>query len=819
MKSLEAKKSNLYTVAEELYRRAELQLNTRIPSLFPEYTQHDIHHSIRIMETIEELVGDIDALNEFEIFLIIACSLLHDIGMAVDSSTVDCVKNDTSELTDIKFGAMVDKFSGDQDLALQELIRMLHGDISAAMIKEHYADLLVFKELGNVSFEEDVMQICQSHTKDHIWLNNNLEVGLVKSTYDYNPQYIAILLRLADILDFDGRRTPLFLYNIIRPRGASDKEWTQHFIVTNVEKVKLDRSSNLKKISIHGSCSDVELHRKFLGYVDWINDELEYAIETTATMPEHYRLFLKSRVELNIKSSGYSVSNYKLNIDFRAITNLLMGEMIYGERSLGLRELIQNGIDACKVRKEKEDLTRKFGDDPYVGNIKIIVDEDESSVVIRDNGSGMDEDIIKKYFLNIGRSYYTSDDYLLRRHKYKPIGNYGIGFLSCFMLSEKVTVRTSKPHDKYRFDIKLEKDSEYISFTRTENAAFSGTEVELDYVSFIKVLQDDSTTLEKFLRKYFINETVKISIVSVKERKEYDISSALNNMTASGSNEHLLDLSAQLKECNAFMVVKQKSVFIRKLEDISKVNEIVYWIDDHLTESTDLPISLFLDGNNFHFLNIPVYESGMESDFDTAYRLLEDIDDVIDKVEPDYWYSLIVKKDQQSLVYENELYDNNDDLIHENIYEHEFLEFIGIADGFIPKVFAGKEKIFGNSNKTLFISFQDETTHNQYLFLLGITESRVFLRDILIRNHNFNIPALPSCFEIRTLSVNILNQSIIPEVSRNRFDKRTTVMINYSLLKALILASISELDFVNDERSLLEEFVESKYSEPTLLIE
>jgi len=62
MKSLEAKKSSLYAVAEDLYRRAELQLNTRISSLFPEYTQHDIHHSIRIMETVEELIGDIDAL-------------------------------------------------------------------------------------------------------------------------------------------------------------------------------------------------------------------------------------------------------------------------------------------------------------------------------------------------------------------------------------------------------------------------------------------------------------------------------------------------------------------------------------------------------------------------------------------------------------------------------------------------------------------------------------------------------------------------------------------------------------------------------------
>lgn len=61
-----------------------------------------------------------------------------------------------------------------------------------------------------------------------------------------------------------------------------------------------------------------------------------------------------------------------------------------------------------------------------------------------DNGSGMSIEILKKYFLNVGVSYYASDDYLLQGRNYSPIGHYGIGFLACFMLSDRVEVTSEQ---------------------------------------------------------------------------------------------------------------------------------------------------------------------------------------------------------------------------------------------------------------------------------------------------------------------------------------------------------------------------------------
>lgn len=167
-------------------------------------------------------------------------------------------------------------------------------------------------------------------------------------------------------------------------------------------------------------------------------------------MQPQYSLVYDTNPEINIQTEGYTFSDYKMTLEFKAISSLLMGEKIYGSKSLGLRELIQNSIDACRIRQETENIKREFGEDAYQPRIKVILDP-KNQAIIKDNGIGMSIDIIKRHFLNIGVSYYKSDNFLLRDFEYKPIGNYGIGFLSCFMLSDEVKVITR--HYKHKINI------------------------------------------------------------------------------------------------------------------------------------------------------------------------------------------------------------------------------------------------------------------------------------------------------------------------------------------------------------------------------
>ena len=83
----------------------------------------------------------------------------------------------------------------------------------------------------------------------------------------------------------------------------------------------------------------------------------------------------------------------------------LLAGPLYGDRPfIGLRELIQNAIDACN-----EKYTLESGQDPIFQSvpygIKIEINLSNKTLEISDNGIGMNEEIIKNYFLKIGSSY------------------------------------------------------------------------------------------------------------------------------------------------------------------------------------------------------------------------------------------------------------------------------------------------------------------------------------------------------------------------------------------------------------------------------
>ncbi len=66
-----------------------------------------------------------------------------------------------------------------------------------------------------------------------------------------------------------------------------------------------------------------------------------------------------------------------------------MGEKIYGNKTYGLREVIQNSIDACKVCAELKLESKQVWDEEYKPLISIVMNEAENKVIIKDNGIGM----------------------------------------------------------------------------------------------------------------------------------------------------------------------------------------------------------------------------------------------------------------------------------------------------------------------------------------------------------------------------------------------------------------------------------------------
>ena len=129
-----------------------------------------------------------------------------------------------------------------------------------------------------------------------------------------------------------------------------------------------------------------------------------------------------------------------------------MMEDLYESSSICIRELLQNSLDALRHRKCI--FKRDTGMDWNNGKVKFTHEIDKYGrevVTCIDNGIGMDEEIITKFLTKVGRSYYKSPEFLKDREAltsagidFNPCSQFGIGFMSCFMLGDIIVIKNKK---------------------------------------------------------------------------------------------------------------------------------------------------------------------------------------------------------------------------------------------------------------------------------------------------------------------------------------------------------------------------------------
>ncbi|WP_348799161.1 HD domain-containing protein [Flavobacterium adhaerens] len=804
---------------KEVYEQVKDILNSRVQHVFPNYTLHNTGHSFRIMEYMSKLVGDITKLNELEITLMVYSALLHDIGMAVSDDDIIAIKADSFTFCDVKFSAMKKIMEGDEALALQEYVRRIHASLSSKYIFEHLKDKLVIPKLTNLDFTKELALICKSHTEDYDWIKNNLRTNEVRGDYSFNPQFIATALRLADILDIDGNRTPHNLYKLISPKGISDQEWRQHFVISNNEKILINEKTQQKRVVFHGKANNASIHRKILVYISWVKNELTNATALVNGMPSQYSLVYDINPEVNIQTEGYSFSDYKMTLEFKAISSLLMGEKIYGSKSLGLRELIQNSIDACRIRQETEELNKEFGQDEYKPKIKVILDPEKDLAIIKDNGAGMSMDIIKRHFLNIGVSYYNSTDFLLRDFDYKPIGNFGIGFLSCFMLSNEVKVLTRHYKSKNKYLIELEQGNEWTSLTETEDVVFDGTEVILNYTNFIKVFDYKLQSVKTFLNTYFLTDGIDFELI---DKLEKQITLIKNPIILSDNLDNgfvKIEFKDYLKDIEGYALIKKKNDFIKKFEEIDFPGTLYRYHDNEgfleVTDFSTLNIDDYINEKELKYLSIPLVESHLEDDFLSGMKFTnDDVDEVIEKMDRELsWISVIIPKDIQNSIYDETIKKG------ENIFENfgfEELEQIGHSDLCMTKTFVNTITLFEGKKNDLYLPFDKKDRDNGiYLWKTPEKRKELFMRSVLIKDFRFNIPISASIFEINTIVININSRKFIPDISRNNVDSKAKDLINYIIGKAIHVGASESLTLRKDEKATLQNFIGIFYDQKT----
>jgi len=151
-------------------------------------------------------------------------------------------------------------------------------------------------------------------------------------------------------------------------------------------------------------------------------------------------------VELNVFAKGFIDKPISFRLDENRITQILIGEALYSRKDVAIRELLQNSVDACRLRKFLEP------NEP----VAIRIYREGNRLVVEDNGTGMDYDIALSFLANKGLSYYASEEFRAMREQmdFDPVSRWGLGILSCFLIASELVIETKRQgKDPCRFTI------------------------------------------------------------------------------------------------------------------------------------------------------------------------------------------------------------------------------------------------------------------------------------------------------------------------------------------------------------------------------
>ncbi len=781
----------------------------QINNVFNTYTIHGMKHSINVAEYMFDLIENAEEMSDLELVMIIYAALFHDSGMIVSDDEMVGIKDDKILLGNRRYSKVLEKYKNEK-IALQECVRPVHGSRVNEFIEHLMKDnrkIFLIPETTNISFHKELALICQAHNEDFSWIANNLKYDTVKNQYYLNEQFIAVLLRIGDYLDIDEQRAPLYLYKYLKPNDYSNLEWQQHFVIENYNKIYINENTGLKEIVFQGQSDTPSVHRKLLKYFDGINSELLNAVSLCEKYEKkRYMLNLKTNIINKIYTTGFSFSDFKLSLDYNAVTNLLMGEHIYGNKKYGLREIIQNSIDACKTMQETAETHPDFRLQKYEPFIRIVIDKDRNQVTILDNGSGMSVDILKKYFLNVGVSYYKSDDYVLQGRKYSPIGHYGIGFLACFMLSDTVEVITRHFEENKVTRIEFEKSSEYICLTYEDKYKVQGTEIVLEYEQFMETFENNYNGIVRFIENNFLNCEIPIRIV-IQENGQTEEKNC-NLMKIKTVLENCIYLNDYLNGVEAYISCNYRDInFADKLEDLNGNKSYFYDSDNNrLVVESDSGINIrdCVKDEEINFFSVPIIGYDEAEEFEKAYDVLEDFEQALDKI--DYETINILSIDCDEEQFEREIEDG-DMIIGDYTFE-DFCEQFEHCDTVQTHTFKEKYFIICNEEEKILPYIKGANFGGKYSFE---QKDKTYIKNVLLSRLKVTIPFLVDGVILKDAIINITNDNFSPNVSRDNLNADCQGVLSYAIGKALHIWILENVAMSSEERNLLEKFIEVCY--------
>lgn len=212
---LETKLKHEAPELHERVRSSVMALENMLQSfltVFPDFTDHSILHSMDVLEFCNQLIGaeQVKRLGPEECYVLIMACYLHDIGMGVREKEYDefCER--------LELASWLETHPSDERA---DVIRKFHHEFSGQFIRK-------YAELFDIPTEEllyAIVQVSRGHRVTDLY--DETEYPDIRTRDGViHTSYLAAVVRLADEIDVASERNPELLYDTSRLTKQKDVE-------------------------------------------------------------------------------------------------------------------------------------------------------------------------------------------------------------------------------------------------------------------------------------------------------------------------------------------------------------------------------------------------------------------------------------------------------------------------------------------------------------------------------------------------------------------------------------------------------------------
>ena len=527
---------------------------------YPHFSLHDASHAEAVLSKMEMVLGDrIQNLSPTDTWLLLHAAYAHDLGMVLEWERIetkwkeldfqdwlaDQEKSQDADLrAAIAFIRKAHNLGEEADWPLEArrcvslideaLFRGKHAQMSKEYIEFVRPELGL--DLGHNNLIQPRLvkllgQICKLHTDplDCVMKLDDVTNGF-NSDYAH-PRFVAMMLRLGDLLDVDNGR---FNKGTLAAAGGLPEtskphlekhEATTHLLVTP------------KEIRFRSDCPNSEAYLEARRFVTWLENEVDFLTKNWALIvPEdlggyaprfdHKELLIRGVPDIE------GVAGLKFEISQDKAFQMIEGSNIYKDKFVFIREVIQNAMDASKLQLWKdlcarnylawENLEHPLDEEKlkhlqpydvkpeiyqnYPVEVKISTPAaDQVEIEVIDRGTGISVDAFKR-MCNVGESNNSSSQLKKTIREMpnwlRPTAGFGIGLQSIFLVADRFEIDTSTGQEAFHAVVHSQREGGYLQLQRADRMTPRGTTIRIRTNVINDVTYSIGSETDRYLQRY-----------------------------------------------------------------------------------------------------------------------------------------------------------------------------------------------------------------------------------------------------------------------------------------------------------------------------